>query len=147
MTRIEGDISNFRGACARDAVSRYAPAITAEMGLEFVRTVPTDELVSMSRRADGSVSSHQLRSFRTADLIIEACDGGITQYVAVESSYTADKRDTDRAERNVEFLEEFTGETARAVVASVRNDEYANARVESGAVFWYQLEDRGPEPE
>ena len=147
LSRIEGDISNFRGAYARDSVIRNAAAITAEMGLEYVRTVPPEELVLMSRRAADNISNNQLRSFRDADLVIEASDGNSTHYIAVETSYTADQRDTDRAERNVQFLENFTGQTAHAVIASVRNDRYVNSRVESEAISWYPLPDRGPEPE
>ena len=147
LTRIEGDISNFRGAYARDGLIRNPASIAAEMDLEYVRSVPPGELVQMSRMPAGDVPKGQLRSFRDADLVIEASDGSITHYIAVEASYTADQRDTDRAVRNAQFLEEFTGQTARAVIASVRNDRYVSSLVESGAVSWYPLQDRGPEPE
>jgi hypothetical protein len=122
-------------------------AIAAELGLEYMRSVTQEELVRMSRSATGDIPVNQLRSFWTADLIIEARDGADTHYIAVESSYTADQRDTDRLQRNVQFLTEFTGQSARAVVVSVRNDAYVSALVESGAVYWFQLEDRRPVPE
>ena len=147
LTRIEGDIGNFRGAYAREAIIRNPAAIAAEIGLEYVRTVAPEELVRMSRMAAGNISSSQLRSFRDADLVIEACDGSSLHYIAVETSYTADQRDTDRAVRNAQFLEDFTGQTARAAIASVRNDRYVSSLVESGAVSWYPLQDRSPEPE
>ncbi len=147
LTRIEGDIGNFRGAYAREGIIRNPAAIAAEMDLEYVRTVAPEELVRMSRLADGNISRGQLRSFRDADLVIEASDGSSLHYIAVEISYTADQRDTDRAERNARFLEEFTGKTARAVIASVRNDRYVSSLIESGAVSWYPLQDRSPEPE
>ena len=147
LGRIEVDIGNFRGAYAREAAIRSAAGIAAVIGLEYVRAVPLEELVSMSRRSAGNIITNQIRSFWSADLIIEASDGGSTQYIAVEASYTADQRDTDRAVRNVQFLEEFTSQTARAVIASVRNDRYVNSQVESGAVSWYPLQDRSPEPE
>ena len=147
LTRIEGDIGNFRGAYAREAIIRNPAAIAAEIGLEYVRTVAPEELVRMSRMAAGNISRSQLRSFRDADLVIEASDGSSLHYIAVETSYTADQRDTDRAVRNAQFLEEFTGKTARTVIASVRNDRYVSSLVESGAVSWYPLQDRSPEPE
>ena len=146
-TRIEGDIGNFRGAYAREAIIRNPAAIAAEMDLEYVRTVAPEELVRMSRMAAGNISSNQLRNFRDADLVIEGSDGSSLHYIAVETSCTADQRDTDRAERNAQFLEEFTGQTARAVIASVRNDRYVSSLVESGAVSWYPLQDRSPEQE
>ena len=147
LTMIEGDIGNFRGAYAREAIIRNPAAIAAEMDLEYVRTVAPEELVRMSRMAAGNISRSQLRSFRDADLVIEASDGGSLHYIAVETSYTADQRDTYRAVRNAQFLEEFTGKTARTVIASVRNDRYVSSLVESGAVSWYPLQDRSPEPE
>ena len=146
LDRIEGDIGNFRGSYARDVAVRNAAAIAAEMGLQYMRAVPQEDLVQLSRGRTGNIPASQLRSFWSADLIIEANDGSNTHYIAVESSYTADQRDTDRAYRNVRFLTEFTGQTARAAIASVRNDRYVNSQVESGAVYWYQLEDRSPEP-
>jgi hypothetical protein len=147
LGRIEVDIGNFRGSYAESAAVRNAVAIAAELGLEYVRSVTQEELVRMSRSATGDIPVNQLRSFWTADLIIEARDGADTHYIAVESSYTADQRDTDRLQRNVQFLTEFTGQSARAVVVSVRNDAYVSALVESGAVYWFQLEDRRPVPE
>lgn len=147
LGRIEANISNFRGEYARNALHRQAMGIAMDMGFDYVRTVPYEELARMAQRAAGRIPTGELRSFRNADLIMEATDESDTIYIAVESSYTADQRDTDRAQRNVRFLEEFTGRPARAAIASVRNDRFADSRVESGAVYWYQLEDRNPVPE
>ena len=118
-------------------------AIAAELGLEFVRAVPQTELIRMSRSATDRIPINRLRSFWSADLIIEASDGSNTHYIAVEVSFTADQRDTDRIYRNVEFLTEFTGQNAHGVIASIRNDRYVDSQIESGAVYWYQLKDRG----
>ena len=143
LTRIEGNMTNFRGTYAENAAERNAVAIAAELDLEYVRSVPQEDLVRMTRGVRDRLPVNQLRSFWTADLIIEASDGRNTHYVAVETSYTADQRDTDRVLRNVQFLTEFTGNAAQAVIASVRNDQYVDSQVESGAVYWYQLKDRG----
>ena len=43
---------------------------------------------------------------------------GFITLIAVEISYTADRRDTDRATRNADYLTRFTGQTGHAVVAS-----------------------------
>ena len=148
LDRIEGDIGTLRGPFAENAAERNAVAIAAELGLEYVRSVPLEDLVRMSRSAIGRIPTNQLRSFWNADLIMEVSDGSSTHYIAVEASYTADKRDTDRAQRNARFLTEFTGQTARAALVSVRNDHYVSSQVEDGSVYWFQLEDRsGPAPE
>ena len=147
LGRIEGDIGNLRGDYAMNAAERNGSAIAAELGLEYVRAVPTEDLVRMSRGAIGRIPTNQLRSFWNADLIMEASDGEDTHYIAVEASYTADKRDSDRAQRNAQFLTEFTGQTARAAIVSIRNDHYVSSQVESGSVYWFQLEDRNSQPE
>ena len=147
LGRIEGDIGKLRGPFAENAAERNAVAIAAELGLEYVRAVPQQDLVRMSQSARDRIPLNQLRSFWTADLIMEASDGSSTHYIAAEASYTADKRDTDRAQRNAQFLTEFTGQTARAVLVSVRNDHYVSSQVEAGSVYWFQLEDRGSDPE
>ena len=144
LTRIEGDMTNFRGPYAENAAERNAVAIAAELGLDYVRAVPQQDLVRMSRNVTRDIPINQLRSFWTADLIMEASDGSDTHYIAVETSYTADQRDTDRVQRNARFLTEFTGQPARGVIASVRNDRYADSQVESGAVYWFPLKDRSP---
>ena len=87
------------------------------------------------------------RSFRNADLVIEAADGTAARYIAMEVSFTADQRDCDRAIRNAGLIESFTGKTAQAAIASVRNDMDAAEAVEAGDVYWHQLEDRTPSPE
>ena len=114
------------------------------MGLEFVRTLSARDLSDMA--------AHTLprdigRSFRNADLVIGATDGTDTRYIAMEVSFTADRRDCDRAVQNAGLITRFTGKAAQAAVASVGNDREATESVESGAVYWHPLEDRTPSPE
>ena len=97
------------------------------MGLEFVRTLSSDELRDM---AGNTLPRDIGRSFRNADLVIEATDGTDTRYIVMEVSFTADRRDCDRAIRNAGLITRFTGKPAQAAVASVRNDR--EAAVESG---------------
>ena len=63
------------------------------MGLEFVRTLTASDLMEMSRN---QLDRETGRSFRRADLVIEATKDGTLQYVALEVSYTADHRDIGR---------------------------------------------------
>ena len=146
LNRIEGDVGTFRAFFARDTLHSDATGIAMDMGLEYVRIVSREELTQMTRGAVGRIPTNELRSFRRADLVIEATDGSSTHYISVEASYTADQRDTDRAQRNARFLTEFTGQTAHAVIASVRNDHHAEQQINSGAVYWQPLDDRGPAP-
>ena len=73
MDRMEGDISVVKGGHARSRGIDAAPAIADDLGLEYIRTVPRTELVSIARElAAGDISTGDRRSFRDADLIIEA---------------------------------------------------------------------------
>ena len=144
LNRIEGDMSGLKGDYARTRAIQDARGIAEDRGLEYVRTMTNDDLNGMAR---GNLDRDVLRSFRNADLVIEATYGTATRFIAMEISYTADQRDCSRAIRNAELITRFTGEPALAVIASVRNDQAAAAAVESGAVHWHPLEDRTPDPE
>ena len=87
------------------------------------------------------------RSIRKADLVIEATDRTYARYIAMEVSFTADRRDCDRAIQNAGLITRFTGKPAQAAIASVRNDRETAEAVESGDVYWHQLEERTPSPE
>lgn len=112
----------------------FAGVIALEMGLEYVRTLPPSELVQMVRKAiAGRLPTRNENKFCYADVVIEATDGDILQYIAVEASSIADTRDTTRALRNASMLTEYTGRPARAAIASARIDPSINGQIESGA--------------
>ena len=144
-------VINFRDGFLHDRAVEDARGMAGDMELEYVRTLSKSDLGQMARNALDQESLRerrdQLRSFRNADLIIETKDGAATKYVAIEISFTADHRETGRAERNAELLTEFTGEAAIPAVASVRNDKYVERQVELARVYWHPLEDRTPRPE
>ena len=110
VNRLSIDSARMRGHYAREAAIRRAEFIAMDMGLEYVRTLPPGDLARMVlKAAQGRPLSNEYRSFRDADLVIEATDGETVQYIAVEASFTGDLRDTNRALRNASFLTEFTG--------------------------------------
>ena len=141
VEQLRIDIAPLKAAHARNASLREADLMAEEQGLEFVRTLDQAGIRAMVRSADiNGISKHELRSFRLADLMLCGTDAaGEECYVAVEVSYTANGRDTARAQRNARFLTRFTGQRAFAVVAGLRFDERIRRDVESGAVAWYQL--------
>ena len=144
LNRIEGDMGSLKGEYARTRTVQDARGIAADLGLEYVRTLSNEDL---NRMAGSNLERDVLRSFRNADLVIEAADGTDTRFIAMEISFTADQRDCSRATRNAELITQFTGKPAVAAVASVRNDQAAATAVESGTVYWHPLEDRTPDPE
>ena len=141
--RVEGDTSTLKGDFARSQTIQDAQGIASDIGLEFVQTLSTRDLTDM---AGDALPRDIGRSFRNADLVIEATDGTDTRYIAMEISFTADRRDSDRAIRNAGLITQFTGKPAQAAIGSVRNDREVAEAVESGAVYWHPLEDRTHSP-
>ncbi len=143
VDRLTDDSGWLRGFVTREAAIREAGVIALEMGLEYVRTVSKEELYRLAlKAAQGKALSNELRSFRLADLVIEATDGAVAQYIAVEASFIGGAYDVIRALRNADMLTEYTGQPARAAIASVRNHESINRQIASGAVFWHEIEER-----
>ena len=147
--RLEKDSANFRSDYACSNALREADAIADDMGFSLVRVISYGDLRDMHQSADNSgIETRLLRSFRRADLVMKVSDDiGAAHYIAVEISYTADKRDTGRAIRNADFLERFTGRPALAAIASVQNTERVEAAVSSVQVYCHQLDNRDPATE
>ena len=140
--RMMDDLGVLKGAHARNAAVEEATTIARDLGLRRMKTLTRDDLWDLTDRADTTaIDNADLRSFRRADLIMEATDeAGAPCYVAVEISFTANGRDTTRALRNAEFLTRFTGRRAYAVVSGLRRDDRISDSIDAGAVFWHQLD-------
>ena len=142
INALRDDIAPLKGAHVRNAALREAGLIAEDMGFALVQTLTPEEIRTLTQsQSTMDISASDLRSFRRADLIMEVSDrGGETCYVAVEISFTANGRDTTRAIRNAGFLTAFTGKRSHAAVAGLRRDERIDKSIESGEVFWYQLD-------
>jgi hypothetical protein len=147
--RLEGDLSNMKDEYSISKTVRDAEGVAYDMGFKFVRTLSISELLAMVARNDtADLATGDLRSFRLADLVIETADeDGATHYIAMEISYTADERDIYRTLRNARLLTRFTGHPAHAAVASIRNYREIQNIIDSGQVYWYELQDPGPRTE
>ena len=139
--RITDDLGQLKGVHARNVALADAPIIARDLKLRRTKNLTQEELLDLIDAADTSgIHVNDLRSFRVADLIMEArAVDGTTCYVAVEISYTANGRDTRRAIRNAEFMTQFTGKPAFAVVSGLYRDDRIQDSIESGEVFWHQL--------
>ena len=125
LDRLTDDVGILKGAHARSTALRQADMIAEDMGLTLVRVLSRDDLRALTpSQGVADIPASHLRSFRLADLVIEAAnENGETSFVAVEISFTVNGRDTARAVRNTDFLSRFTGRPARAAVAGARLDE------------------------
>ena len=142
LDQLRTDVAPLKAAHARNEARHEADLMAEEQGLTLVHTLDREEIRDLVRSSDTEgISKHELRSFRLADIVLRATDNaGAECYLAVEVSYTANGRDTSRAQRNARFLTRFTGRRAYAVVAGLRFDERIRRSVESGAIAWYQLD-------
>ena len=140
--RLERDVGELKGDAALRATRMVTYDIADEMGHRIIRDLSRAEMRAMSReRALPHMPRNSLRSFAVADAIIEVTtQDGETGYVAVESSYTADERDTYRAIRNAHYLRRMTGNPAWAAVSALRIDHRIQALIDCGVVHWHQLE-------
>ena len=139
---ITDDVGVLKGAHARNIAIEDAASIARDMGLRLTRTLTRGDIVDLEDAADTSgIPANELRSFRLADLIMEARAGeGEACYVAVEVSFTVNGRDTSRAIRNADFLSRFTGRRSYPAVVGSHRDERVRDAIESGEVFWYRLD-------
>ena len=139
--RVFDDLSILRAAHARNAAREQAPSIVEDMGLQWIRNLKVIDILNMIAGKDTSdIPRNLMRRFRRADLFVETTDAqGETCYVAVEVSYTADERDTDRAITFAGYLNRFTQRSTYPAVASLRMDNRIEGLVESGSVFWYEM--------
>ena len=142
IQKLRDDIAPLKAAHARNAAIDDAIAIASDLGLRRTKNLTRDEVWELTESVDTSgIPTNELRSFRRADLIVEATDkNDEVCYVAVEISFTANGRDTVRAIRNAEYLNRFTGRRSYAAVAGLNRDNRVNEIFESGRAFWYQLD-------
>ena len=123
--RLEAAIGDLRGDVAYRIARERADDIAEELGfivIDIIAGLPLRELFRSNPPPDFTFGDR--RSFYNADMIIQVRDAqGNPAYLAVETSYTADERDTRRALRNAEFLRHITGLPAYAAIASRQNDQ------------------------
>lgn len=147
LQAITDDLGVLKGHAAGRAARDHVETILDRLGLAYVTILDRRDLVGLLRRFP-DIPTGERQSFYRTDLVLEAVAGdGTTRYVAVEASYTADRRDSDRARRNAGFLTRVTGCPAQAVVASLRNDRDVQALVGAGTVHWHRLTEKDLDPE
>ena len=141
LQRITNDFGDLKG--------HVAGGIAERLGFELVATLRGDDLRRMLRQHNpGDIDPGTRRSFYQADLVGRVLDqDGTELYLAAEASYTADRRDADRAVRNAEFLTRFTGVGAVAVVASRQNDRAVQQLVDTCRGRWFEFSQRDLTPQ
>ena len=150
--RMETSIGELRGKVARYVVGVHFLEISDGMGFQFkglLTRLDLGQLIFQRKPAEtADIPQNDRRSFFRADLVIEVTDSaGAIHYISVEASYTADQRDTSRAQRNAAILTRLTGHSAHAAIASVRNVREIQPLIDNGTVYWYALNPNDFTPE
>ena len=142
--RMLDDMGILKGDLVGRAAWDRHQDILDQLGFTPVRMLTKNDLNNLANRSHTTgIAGASLRSFFRADLIMEVTgDDGSLQYVAMEASYTADERDTDRVLRNCQFMQQFTDRPAHAVISSLRNTHHVQPLVNDGTVHWFQLTER-----
>ncbi len=149
LQRITDDLGDLKGHVAGRIAREMSDDIAEHLGFEITEQLNGKDLRQMVRQQRPSdLPSGARRSFYNADLVARVIDpAGNESFIAVEASYTADRRDSDRAQRNAALLTQFTGIPATPVVASLRNDHAVAELVEEQAILWYQFETKDLRPD
>ena len=139
---LRDDVGDLKGPRAEEEAGKDIAFIAEQLGLALTRALTRDDLLALLRAQPlPDLPSNVRNSFTKADIIAEAVDeAGETRYIAVEASYTVNGRDTERAVRNAGILTRLTGKPAQSVVAGYRMDDRERLIIESGEVFWHELE-------
>ena len=149
LQRITDDLGDLKGHVAGRIAREMADDIAEQLGYEIAQQLNSNDLRNMLRGSTANdIPAGVRRSFYVADLVAKVQDqDGNQLFMAVEASYTADERDTQRAVRNAELISRFTGMTAVPVVASLENDHAVQQLVEDGHVQWFQFQSRDLQPQ
>ena len=143
--RFEGlanDAAEVKGGHAYVMTTQQPELVAERLGFYYERVMSAGELVDMTREQPEVISTDNEReSFLNADLVLKVKDkvNSLTNYVAVEVSYTGQERDAERALRNAGFLNQFTGRPAYAAVASVKNDEAVQSQIDKKGLLWHSI--------
>ena len=136
-------VLTFLEACvAREHAERYALGIAYDLGLCNVRRVTVDELYAMTKTPNTpQLTPEELSRFIHTDVVVAATNSsGETCYIAIESAIHCGGSDVERAIRNAATLTRLTGKPAYPAIAGESKDSGIDARIESGEVFWCEME-------
>ena len=140
ITKLTNDVGELKGAHAEANARARIALIADELDLEHRRIVPEVELRHMARDSGADLRDDAIKSFVNSDMIAEATDAeGETTYLAVETSYTGDLHDANRARSHAALMQRLTGSRCRAVIASSHKNAGLAKLIERGEIAWHEL--------
>ena len=138
--KLTNDVGVLKGAHAEATARAEIALIADDLDLEHRRVVPKLELRHMARDRGADPRDDAIKSFLASDIIAETTNAeGETTYLAVETSFTGDLHDADRARDHAALMERLTGRPCRAVIASRQKNAGLAKLVERGEIAWHEL--------
>ena len=138
--KLTNDVGVLKGAHAEATARAEIALIADDLDLEHRRIVPKLELRHMARDGGADPRDDAMKSFLASDIIAETTNAdGETTYLAVETSFTGDLHDADRARDHAALMERLTGRPCRAVIASRQKNAGLAKLVERGEIAWHEL--------
>ena len=140
ITKLTNDVGTLKGAHAEANARARIALIADDVDLEHRRIVPTRELKHRARDGGADLQDDAIKSFLNSDIVVETADGeGETTYLGVETSFTGDLHDADRARNHATLLQPLTGKPCRAVIASSQKNAGLSKLIERGEIAWHEL--------
>ena len=141
-------VGELKGFHALAAALRRTDSVARSLGLRQFHVLSQGEIAELANGLRGlDVNPGICEEFANADIIIEAHDANRGKhYIAAQVSYTADRGDAERAQRNADLLRQLTEDQCHAVVMGcVKGPGVAEAET-LGKVVWYHVSNRAMAP-
>jgi DNA repair exonuclease SbcCD ATPase subunit len=150
VDRIEQDVGTLKDHDLRRRYAELAPSYFGGPNFRKVHVLTPSELVNRLLAAldEGKIEREDFEEARRIDLVVRGEWEGRTLHLALETSWTIDRRDVERAVRRARILQALLGETwpavagsrltegARELLQQIREEGQAIVVAQDGGIEW-----------
>ncbi len=150
VDRIEQDVGTLKDHDLRRRYAELAPSYFGGPNFRKVHVLTPSELVNRLLAAldEGKIEREDFEEARRIDLVVRGEWEGRTLHLALETSWTIDRRDVERAVRRARILQAILGETwpavagsrltegARELLQQIRKEGQAIVVAQDGGIEW-----------
>jgi len=150
VDRIEQDVGTLKDHDLRRRYAELAPSYFGGPNFRKVHVLTPSELVNRLLAAldEGKIEREDFEEARRIDLVVRSEWEGRTLHLALETSWTIDRRDVERAVRRARILQAILGETwpavagsrltegARELLQQIREEGQAIVVAQDGGIEW-----------
>jgi uncharacterized protein (UPF0335 family) len=150
VDRIEQDVGTLKDHDLRRRYAELAPSYFGGPNFRKVHVLTPSELVNRLLAAldEGKIEREDFEEARRIDLVVRGEWEGRTLHLALETSWTVDRRDVEQAVRRARILQALLGETwpavagsrltegARELLQQIREEGQAIVVAQDGGIEW-----------